>query len=160
MKKAGDSKAGDNPFWDWSLEFYARPGTAPKLLALQDKHGCNVNLVLWLLWQNGVSAPMLSRAQTALAELSGLYTLPLRQIRQKAKGEKALYQALKQAELLAERMEQDCLYTLSASAKNSLEARLNREDSFATYLASLDLEGDKIRQAQEIFAGLLAITHH
>ncbi len=167
MKKAGDSKTGENPFWDWSLEYYARPGVAPKLLSLQDDHACNINLVLWLLWQDGVSAAMLCHAQTALAKLSGIYTLPLRQIRQrakaeplKAKGEKTLYQALKQAELLAERMEQDCLYALSVCGENDPDAALDLRDSFAAYLASLGLVGDKNSKAQEIFAELLAITPH
>jgi uncharacterized protein (TIGR02444 family) len=164
LKKAGDSKIGENPFWEWSLEFYDQPGVAPKLLTLQDEYSCNINLVLWLLWRDGVSAAILSHAQTALAKLSGVYTLPLRQIRQraraeplKAKGEKALYQALKQTELLAERMEQDCLYALSASGENDPDAPHDLRDSFAAYLTSLGLVGDKNSQAQEIFAGLLAI---
>ena len=37
-------------FWRFSLDFYARPGVAPACLALQDRHGADVNLVLFALW--------------------------------------------------------------------------------------------------------------
>ena len=38
------------PFWSFSLELYGRPGVAPACLALQDRFGCDVNLVLLALW--------------------------------------------------------------------------------------------------------------
>src|SRR3546814_12211972 len=34
-------------FWDWSLAAYARPGVAPACLALQDRPGLDVNLLLF-----------------------------------------------------------------------------------------------------------------
>jgi len=37
-------------FWAWALEAYARPGVADACLELQDRHGQNVPLVLWVVW--------------------------------------------------------------------------------------------------------------
>ena len=39
-----------NPFWDFSLSFYERPGVAGACLDLQDRLGVDVNLVLFALW--------------------------------------------------------------------------------------------------------------
>jgi uncharacterized protein (TIGR02444 family) len=36
---------GVNPFWEFSLAFYAEPGVAPACLAMQDLEGVDVNLV-------------------------------------------------------------------------------------------------------------------
>ena len=46
---AEDAAAG-NAFWRFSLAFYARPGVAEALLALQDRAGRDVNLMLYALW--------------------------------------------------------------------------------------------------------------
>ena len=40
----------DNPFWDFSLAVYGRPGVTPACLALQDRHGLDVNLLLLCCW--------------------------------------------------------------------------------------------------------------
>jgi uncharacterized protein (TIGR02444 family) len=37
-------------FWDWSLTVYARPGVAGACLALQERHGLDVNLLLFVVW--------------------------------------------------------------------------------------------------------------
>lgn len=37
-------------FWAWASEAYARPGVADACLELQDRHGQNVPLVLWVVW--------------------------------------------------------------------------------------------------------------
>ena len=39
-----------SPFWEFSLAFYARPEVAHACLALQDRHGADVNLVLLAIW--------------------------------------------------------------------------------------------------------------
>jgi uncharacterized protein (TIGR02444 family) len=40
----------DEAFWCFSLAFYERPGVADALIALQDRDGFDVNLVLFALW--------------------------------------------------------------------------------------------------------------
>ena len=37
-------------FWRFSLALYARPGVAEALIALQDRAGLDVNLILFGLW--------------------------------------------------------------------------------------------------------------
>ena len=37
-------------FWDFSLELYGREGVAPACLALQERHGADVNLLLFGCW--------------------------------------------------------------------------------------------------------------
>ena len=40
----------DHPFWDFSLEVYMAPGVGEACLELQDRHGLDVNLLLFCLW--------------------------------------------------------------------------------------------------------------
>lgn len=51
-RDGGPDKAEDAgaAFWRFSLALYARPGMADALLALQDRAGLDVNLILFGLW--------------------------------------------------------------------------------------------------------------
>lgn len=40
----------DNPFWDHSLLVYGGEGVSAACIALQDRHGLDVNLILYCLW--------------------------------------------------------------------------------------------------------------
>jgi uncharacterized protein (TIGR02444 family) len=40
----------ENPFWNFSLEIYARTGVAEACLALQNEFGVDVNMVLYCVW--------------------------------------------------------------------------------------------------------------
>ncbi|MEE9209867.1 MAG: TIGR02444 family protein, partial [Kiloniellales bacterium] len=40
----------DNPFWDFSLAVWGREAVAPACLALQERHGLDVNLLLFCGW--------------------------------------------------------------------------------------------------------------
>ena len=40
----------EEALWRFSLAFYARPGVAEALIALQDRAGLDVNLMLFALW--------------------------------------------------------------------------------------------------------------
>jgi uncharacterized protein (TIGR02444 family) len=110
--------ASGTPFWDYSLAVYGRPGVAPACLALQDRHGLDVNILLFCCW-----AGQCGRALSA-AELDGLMAAvgpwhqgvvkPLRAVRQWLKDQEtapgaaaeALRQEVKAQELEAERIEQ------------------------------------------------------
>lgn len=39
-----------HPFWEFSLQFYARPGVAEASLALQDRFDADVNMLFFVLW--------------------------------------------------------------------------------------------------------------
>ena len=45
-----ENAAAGEGFWRFSLAFYARPGVADALIALQDRAESEVNLVLFGLW--------------------------------------------------------------------------------------------------------------
>ena len=47
-EQGGDFPA--NPFWDFSISVYGRQGVGPACIALQDRHGLDVNILLWCCW--------------------------------------------------------------------------------------------------------------
>jgi uncharacterized protein (TIGR02444 family) len=82
--------AGD-AFWRFSLAFYARPGVADALLALQDRAGRDVNLILFGLWlavsrQHRLDAAGLAAAKAAAAAINAAAVAPLRRLRRRLKG--------------------------------------------------------------------------
>lgn len=81
-------------FWRFSLALYGRPGVAEALIALQDRTGSDVNLVLYGLWlgaRNGraMSAEELAAAKAAVAPIAGAVVTPLRRLRRQLRGEAA-----------------------------------------------------------------------
>jgi uncharacterized protein (TIGR02444 family) len=63
-RRGGDGEA----FWRYSLAFYAQPGVAPALIALQDRDGCEVNLLLFALWLGIVRHRAIDEADVAAAK--------------------------------------------------------------------------------------------
>ncbi len=117
-----DGAAGraDNPFWRFSWQVYHRAGVAEACLALQAREGLDVNLLLFCTWA-GRCGHTLSAAQieSLCAQTSAwqdAVILPLRGVRTwlktqgEADGAAALREAVKAAELDAERVEQERLY--------------------------------------------------
>jgi uncharacterized protein (TIGR02444 family) len=112
---------GDDPFWRFSLEIYARPGVAPACLGLQDRLGLDVNLLLFLCWRGGlglaVDADELADLMARAALWQSRVVRPLREVRRALKGQEtvdrqageSLRQRVKELELEAERLEQAML---------------------------------------------------
>ncbi len=75
----------DDPLWRFALGFYARPGAAPACLELQDEAGCDVTLVLWLLWCADDGRPLdagaIAAADARLARWRDAVVVPLRATR-------------------------------------------------------------------------------
>ncbi|WP_211115178.1 TIGR02444 family protein [Nitrospirillum amazonense] len=107
----------DSPaaFWPYALDAYARPGVAQACLAAQDAHGADVPLLLWGAWAAGrghtLTEADLTAAATAAARWRAPVIEPLRQARRALKAlaagapeNEALRQAVKAAELEAERL--------------------------------------------------------
>ena len=44
----------NNPFWEYSVQQYARPGVADTCLVLQDEHTLDVNMLLYAAWLSSV----------------------------------------------------------------------------------------------------------
>src|SRR6185312_75896 len=110
-------------FWQFSLDFYARPGVETACLALQDQHGRDVNIVLYLCWlglaaRGRIDGAGLARAEAAMAPWRRAAIEPLRKARRdlnpaERDGVAALYEAAKAIELAAERMGQRQLAALA-----------------------------------------------
>ncbi|HEX6842145.1 MAG TPA: TIGR02444 family protein [Stellaceae bacterium] len=110
-------------FWQFSLDFYARPGVEAACLALQDQHGRDVNIMLYLCWlglaaRGRIDGAGLARAEEAMAPWRRAAIEPLRKARRdldpaERDGVAALYEAAKAIELAAERMGQQRLAALA-----------------------------------------------
>lgn len=135
----------NNPFWTWSVKAYALPGVRQACLSMQDRHGLNVNIILWICWlsqQGRNPLPVLDEAIKDIARWNSDMTQPIRNIRQAAdrNTQPSLYQKLLDAELEAEKVEQSRLYDHSAGADTADLAPP------ATAQASLDAYAYKIDQ--------------
>jgi len=129
--------------WHFSLAFYAEPGVAEAVLALQDRCGLDVNLVLLALW-HGISgrgtldAAALAGADAAVAAIRAEMILPLRALRRRLKPNPAedvqrLRNSIKQLEIEAEKMAQDRLAMIAPLAS----AGLRPAERFAAARANL-----------------------
>ncbi len=110
-------------FWDFSVRYYAQPGVAAALLALQDEAGRDINLVLFALWVGGsgrgrLDAHALAQAERVARRLTRRLVAPLRALRRRLKSEapadvQAFRERVKELELAGEKLAQ---YRLAARA--------------------------------------------
>jgi uncharacterized protein (TIGR02444 family) len=150
-------------FWQFSLQLY--PQVKALCLQWQDELGVNVNLLLLLCYleqqQLSLSAPELQQLAAQLNSFSAQFTRPLRALRKNTAiaavtpaQQQALKQALLQAELTLEQLEQQLLLQhcppLTADATPLLElylAQLNAGiNADSDTLAALILD---LRQAYQ-----------
>ncbi len=127
-------------FWDWAVEAYARPGAAEACLALQDEHGQNVPLMLWVVWRCRTgTAPgpqALDSAAVTARAWDEVVIRPLRTVRRRlreplegpsAEAREAFRERVKALELEAERLLMEALEALDgargAGAEDELLAR-------------------------------------
>jgi len=122
--------ASDNPFWDFSLVVYRKPGVAEACLYLQDDAGVDVNLLLFFCWLAGVRDEALGEAEIRdilrrTTDWRDHVVRPLREVRRWMKGDvegmpagpvEALRSQVKRIELESERLQQDMLFALAAQA--------------------------------------------
>src|SRR6202040_2321133 len=89
-RSKGSAKVSDflpHPFWNFSLELYAGEGVAEACLDLQERRGCDVNILLFCCWlgASGRSTLTADRLRTIL-KVSDVWQAeivrPLRQGRQ------------------------------------------------------------------------------
>lgn len=121
MSAAPLSPAPD--FWSFSLDFYARPGVAEACLELQDRHGLDVNMVLYCCWRGDTLTQAQLQAAIALtSSWRSEIVQPLRTLRRRLKpgfppfpeaGVQGLRKRIADAELEAERLQQQALDALA-----------------------------------------------
>lgn len=162
-----DGKRGR--FWTFSLEVYARPGVAPACLALQDRHGLDVNLLLFCCWaaRQGVELDRqaIAAAESAVAGWRNQVVKPLRGLRRRLKREMEgfaaaevapLREQVKAIELEAERLEQARLESLLPAAGGTAETGLTlAERALRTYFRLAGVEPDDVddRNCRALLAG-------
>jgi uncharacterized protein (TIGR02444 family) len=126
-----------HPFWNFSLEIYAADGVSGACLDLQERRGCDVNVLLFCCWLGASGRPTLSadRLRAILAESAPWQARivgPLREVRRLLKDmpsetADATRRRVADAELAAEHAEQlklVGLYSPPADRDRSLEKRL------------------------------------
>ena len=147
----------ENPFWDFSLAAYGKPGVAEACLRLQNQAAADVNLLLYFCWAAAVQDDALDRTEVGEAVArtqpwrEGVVA-PLRAVRRRMKegvpgppseSVEALRAEVKRIELEAERMQQDLLYRLSAGAPRKAAggaaARRRAEENIAVYLSLIGI---------------------
>jgi uncharacterized protein (TIGR02444 family) len=143
----------ENPFWEFSLAAYSRPGVAEACLRLQDDAGADVNLLLYCCWMAAVCDDAMSRARAGetvagTQEWRDGVVVPLRAVRRRLKDRPAelppesvegLRAEVKRIELESERLEQDLLYRMGGAASRKAEggpaARARAEQNIKAYLS-------------------------
>ena len=102
-----------HPFWNFSLEIYAAEGVSGACLDLQERRGCDVNVLLFCCWLGASGRPTLSadRLRAILAEIGpwqAQIVKPLREVRRLLKDmqSEATRRRVADAELAAEHAEQ------------------------------------------------------
>jgi uncharacterized protein (TIGR02444 family) len=119
QQKNGKPSVSGEAFWRFSLAFYTRPGVAEALIALQDRAGCDVNLILFALWRGVAHGHRLDHdeliaGQAAIAPLRRDVIEPLRRLRRGLKADsdpdiQALRRRIGALELATERRAQSRL---------------------------------------------------
>lgn len=122
----------DSSLWEFSISVYVRSGVADACLEMQDRHGLDVNVLLFCVWDGLRRAAPLTVAQIAeveatVADWQGNIVTPLREVRRRLKSAlgpgrgptQALREQVKAVELDAERLEQLMLAALDLGPADS-----------------------------------------
>lgn len=126
--------ANDNPFWRFSLAVYAAPGVSDECIALQDRFGVDVNVLLFATWLGAERGLLLTpehfaRIEATIGEWQHDVLAPVRKIRRRIKAmadrDETLYREIKVAELKLEQVEQAKLHALAATLQGRIEPRQN-----------------------------------
>ena len=156
-------------FWRFSLAFYAVPGVAGALIALQDRDGLDVNLMLFALWV-GVSGrgrldrDALMAADRAVCEVRTEIVQPLRTLRRRLSQNpdpdvQDLRRGVKAIELAAEKIAQTRLASLAGPVCAAAADIAGAHANLAVYLGPermLSAEAAVVRGALGQFADLKA----
>jgi uncharacterized protein (TIGR02444 family) len=157
----------DEAFWRFSLAFYDLPRVSEPLIALQDREGLDVNLILFALWigfsgRGRLDRDALMAADRAISELRTQIVQPLRTLRRKLAGSsdadvQDLRRDLKALELASEKLVQTRLARLAGPACAMAADITAAHANLALYLGPdrvLNPEADVIRYAISQFKDL------
>jgi uncharacterized protein (TIGR02444 family) len=153
-------------FWRFSLSFYALPGVADALIALQDRGGYDVNLILYGLWFGLAGNGRLDRDRIAAAErltqrLRAEIVQPLRALRRSIEpGGEADLQRLRAAiarlELAAEKAVQRRLAASTRAPARHAATGRRRTDARANLLLYLGPDAARSGEGAVVLRALAA----
>ena len=171
MNTAAQTIAKGNPLWDFVTWAYAEPGVEKACLALQNRQGADVNMVLfccWLAYRGGTNnlAKHLGAALKMSREWQGNLVGPLRTCRENLKNvietsslvgndraaATALRERIKQCELEMEQLQTLSFYALVGDDRAGELARAPAEqkddalNSLTVYFAATDVKLDPLGQ--------------
>ena len=158
----------DDPFWGFSLATYDRPGVAAACLGLQDRHGIDVNMVLFCCWAGSLGVefdgPALSRLVAAAERWQQAVVRPLSEVRRSLKdmvvegipteAREAVRNIVKSAELRAEKQEQVMLAGLLGEGTREQPGRPAASRNFERYCSIAGVA--EVREVDEIWTVIVA----
>lgn len=150
----------EEAFWRFSIAFYALPGVAPALIALQDRDGLDVNLILFALWL-GISgcqrldSDALAAAERTIGPLRAEIIGPLRALRRNLKRHpdvdiQCLRERVKALELDGEKLVQNRLARFAGPADSDIPAEDRRAAAAANLGTYLGPRGARSAEAAVI----------
>jgi len=154
-------------FWSFTLAFYGREGVSPALIALQDRFGHDVNLLLYACWlglHEGVS--LTAAEKKAAGERVRVWRegvlIPLRAARRGIKsaavaGTDSVYSAAKSLEISAEQTGQRLMADGAPAAKAGVPLEERRRLAAANLRLCLE-SGEEWAVAAPIEKGLAAVV--
>jgi uncharacterized protein (TIGR02444 family) len=164
----GEITSEDEALWRFSLVFYERPGVADALIALQDRSGFDVNLILFAVWL-GISGrrlldgDTLAAAERAAGTLRSEIVEPLRNLRRKIRHHpdrdvQRLREGVKALEIAGEKLVQERLAGLAGSRCAKTCAEGWRAAAHANLALYLGREGVRTKEAEVIEEALDAFA--
>lgn len=152
----------NNPFWEYSVQQYARSGVAEACLALQDEHGLDVNMLLYGAWLASIGrqpdSAHLEAMSRDIREWRERVVQPLRHLRRQWKGfapAAQLRDQLQAIELAAERAQQDRMLAVCRTNPPPDGAPAILEANLCLVAESTGLDGRGWRPLVTRLAGLL-----
>jgi uncharacterized protein (TIGR02444 family) len=153
----GGKTSEDEAFWRFSLALYERPGVADALIALQDRGGCDVNLVLFVLWlgisgRGPLGGDTLATAERVAGTLRSEIVEPLRRLRRNLRHHpdrdvQRLREGVKALELAGEKLIQARLVRLAGNACAQTDAADRRAAAHSNLALYLGREGVRSKEA-------------
>lgn len=176
MSAKAQTIARDNPFWDFMIAIYKKPGVETACLALQTRFSADVNMVMFCIWlvYRRDGNPLLAYYLQSALELSRSWQStmvgPLRAVRDNLKdyiknssldgpaqeSAFALRERIKACELDMESMQALALYTLALEGDNTDFSALSADckecayNNLTVYFASMGVRIDPPGEAHVI----------
>jgi uncharacterized protein (TIGR02444 family) len=155
--QATDELSDEDALWRFSLAFYAPPNVSEALLRLQDRAGCDVNLMLFALWlgmsgRRRLATDGLVAAERITAPITRDLVEPLRLLRRGLRSNpdaeiQRLREEIKRLELAAERIVQRRLALLAGVPESNHDHTARASAAFANFVLYL---GPELAGAEEV----------